>query len=358
MSDNREEYFVSKFDDLMTSFKNRDLTDINYILNRNVSEIFPEDYAGAYFSDNSELNLFVTDECKNDLYKSFFASDSLRIHKVRFSLSELIDAQYSLLKLGFKNIITYVSQSDNKVIIIGETEKVIFDIKNKLQENGLDLSMYNFSIDCIDSEDTSAYMSKSGDGVANPFESTVLWGTVGFNVYDPINKKNGIVTAGHLCDNGATYLYDYDKSHVIGSVKKKIIDSNVDCLYVEFAPPGFWQPTNLVYNYLSKQNEGAITKVEGVSSLLEGTEVRKFGITSGMNTGKIISAYFSVDELVNHIYCSNYNDYGDSGGPIGKWNSRTMTLYGITRRKLKVNNYTIACKAAVVLSELGLSLYR
>lgn len=356
MLDNIEEYFVSKFDDLMTSFKNRDITNVNYVLNRNVSEIFPEDYAGAFFSDNNELNIFTTDKSDDEIYINFFDTTLLKIHKVEFSINDLINAQHSLLNLIKNKLVSYVSQEKNRVVVICESEKVIEQIKNCLFNNSFNLSLFEFNIGCTSSEDTSEKMCLSGDGVSNPSKEVTPWGTVGFNAYDPINKTYGIVTAGHLCENDAPYLYDYNKKIVVGSVKKKIINDNVDCLYARFSSANIWTPSRFIYNFINKTKEGTITEVQGVSSLLEGTTVRKYGIKTGVNTGKVISAYFSVDELVNHIYCSNYNDHGDSGGPIGKWDNSKMTLYGLTRR-LKENNYTIACKATAVLSALGLTLY-
>ena len=99
---------------------------------------------------------------------------------------------------------------------------------------------------------------------------------------------------------------------------------------------------------------------EYVTSYLCGTTVQKYGNETLAQSGVVLESVCSIsvgDKIyTDFVHCSNYNDLGDSGGPIGVevyQSGYKLDLIGITSCKDNSDSSTYACKITNICSGLG-----
>ncbi|MCD8095768.1 MAG: S1 family peptidase [Ruminococcus sp.] len=371
-----EDFLNERFEALIQSYQNQRIKTQSNILNRN-SECFPDYYAGAHLVDDSNLQILVTDKSDIDFLKDHFSSTMANIDIVENSMNDLMQAyeDISKISLSVKDTSVSVNQLKNRIDITCSSEENIEMMKANIVRHNINFNMLHFSIEDVTTRLCAQY-AKSGNCIATPTfteegKTVSTKATILCNVYESRTKTYGVVTVDHIFDDYGRrdYLYLLKNNEIIGGVRKYIRDDEnnqtnsgyeLDCVWIGFTSSNIWTSNDRILNYLTYTNSGIVSGLGGVTSALEGSSVRKYGITTGREDGKIVSSYYSNSGFVNQMYCSTYNVEGDSGGPIGKWVSsspNSMTLYGMTRALRKSNNYTIACKAANVLSGLGVSLY-
>lgn len=328
--------------------------------NEQISEIaidYPDNYAGACYNanDDGKLDIYLTNKEKED-YIAFFEDDEINIHLVDFSLDELIEAQNKISpymsKYNIEGIGLY--QKDN-VLKISYNEEFS---ESYFKELLVDLAINEQMIEFEGNEsivDTAATVP-SGSRI-----DISQYGTVGFNAYRSQTKQYGIVTAGHLLKDVSNSTTIRDSSNrVINTRGSSIVYNNandvVDCAFVPFNGSYGWRTTT---NYNNSGYTGNIIGSNYVHSTLEGTQVVKYGATTGKETGTILSTSYNGNMgglyKYDYILCSNHNEGGDSGGPIGIESNGDLTLVALTCNRN--NNYeTFGCKITNVIGRLGVNI--
>lgn len=371
----KEKYLTERFDCLMNEFQKANASAMNLEEENNNSENFPDYYCGAHLNFNGSLDIFVNKKEETTKMLEFFDSEFVSVKIARFSMNQLIDTYLKISEFSelVNGSTVSINQEKNIVEITCESEEKLAKMKDLIKNHEMDFEMMSFNIKKISSKLCAAIAARSGNQVntqsyKNPEGiSVVSIATILCNIYNSSNGQYGIITCDHIFDDYGKrdYLYLTEKDTVIGGVNKYVRNSQVDCALLYFSSSMVWTPNDRLYNYLNKSIPGVITGVGAVVSALEGTSVRKYGITSGREDGVIVSSYYSIDGTVNQILCSNKCVGGDSGGPIGQWTDAspdTMLLYGMTRLRIisegSTNGYTVASKASSTLSALGVSLYK
>ena len=133
----------------------------------------------------------------------------------------------------------------------------------------------------------------------------------------------------------------------------------VDAAFVPFQS-GSWVTGSAFYSNTSYQGHIAGTD----TYILQNESVSRYGATTGCTTGVVLDTYCSTTydgiTLNGMIYSSATCLGGDSGGPLGRYQSSGSNSYlyvmGITCAHDTSTNYTYACRASYIYSALGVSI--
>lgn len=248
------------------------------------------------------------------MIKSITQDDSIKFNKSKFTYNKLkqnLDIlNENMMKFNIKQI--ELKESDNIVYVyldalnsITETDiKKLVD-PSTIQFKILDVSIMNCTTDII-----------NGHSITTKSGSTISTSTLGFCVKDSSGKE-GFVMAGHGTTGVGQNVY-YD-GKLVGTVRAKKFAGNIDAAFVEKASSFWaWDPWWKVTPKLT--NGETIYTWASHQYVPEGTQIRKFGQTTGITSGTITSLNFST--TISGVV---FNDLvrtscpvqpGDSGGPV------------------------------------------
>lgn len=180
------------------------------------------------------------------------------------------------------------------------------------------------------------------------------YGTIGFNAYQQSTNQFGVVTNAHVAKEDVE-MKD-NSGALIGERTTFAFGGLVDAAFVPFKNQSDWEVTNVV----KVQGQSSIAKyITHTSTPLLGASVVKFGATSGQKYGKITSISTSI--VVDDVTFTDVIEFslairpGDSGGPIGYYYTKSMSmgLLGITFAGIEGLNITYGIKVSNIESALG-----
>lgn len=172
----------------------------------------------------------------------------------------------------------------------------------------------------------------------------------------------GIVTNAHVADNWDKTYKTGDKV-AIGNLAKRTLGGTIDAAFIEFTNEDMCVTEQI---QLSETMYYGIGDVASESIILQGTPIRRKGITTGETTGTIVYPTYNLSlnygteddpnyiTISNSIVYSNAGDSGDSGGPVVMQHANHYFL-GIHFASNKVDR-GYACRASNILSQLNLSI--
>ena len=186
---------------------------------------------------------------------------------------------------------------------------------------------------------------------------TAQRGTVGFPCTQNSTGKKGIVTAAHVVSSSLGTLGNTVQVNGknFGTVNATRWGNNVDAAFI-LKKQSLWP---LWWTFKSALPNGdKIHSWSDPSITPEGTVVKKYGSTTGLSSGKIISnsASFEVNGSIFYALTktSMYSDHGDSGGPCIVTNQGKNILLGIVKgRDANLNTYF--CKINYIMKELNVT---
>lgn len=318
----------------------------------------PDEYAGAYYGLNGDnsVTVFLTDLSHQDVYEEWIPN--AKFQEVSFSYDYLLHVWDALTQaMEYLDIASVrLSEKENCVIVSCSYA----DSVNKL------IKSLGISVDAIRFEayseisHTSSY-AYSGTILKNGSTGNRV-GTIGYNAYKPQTGQYGIVTAGHVITNtaGTNSPYLTFTGSTINTKDNAVYQSNgnLDAAFIPFGSTN-WVQTPIYFSGATA-SRGNIIGYEYVTSYLCGTTVQKYGNETLAQSGVVLESVCSIsvgDKIyTDFVHCSNYNDLGDSGGPIGVevyQSGYKLDLIGITSCKDNSDSSTYACKITNICSGLG-----
>lgn len=175
------------------------------------------------------------------------------------------------------------------------------------------------------------------------------------------NGKVGFVTAAHGASLNAQ-IYDYDNT-IIGTCTDRHLGGSVDASFIEIT--GNFTPSNQTATY--NNIYGILSPI--IDSPPVGTIINKVGMKTFHTYGTITSTNTSVTlyyndgassvVLTNLTQTSANVSYGDSGGVFYTYypDSQVYKICGITTAFNTSTGDSFYCKAGLINSSLGLTLY-
>ena len=296
------------------AIKQFEVTNISLLNNDNIS--YDSNYCGSYIDENGLLKIGVKQ-----------LNDYLDIENIDYVIQ---DYSYNEL-LSIKEDIILVAKKYNvmSLYIDEELNKLIIELRNNLQEDLLReyLEGNNLSDDsyCIKTTDFFRYDSKKaypgqeidrGEGDDNG-------GTICVNAYDNETGEYGVVTNAHVTSaDGNKFDMYYGGStsslYKLGKSSKEIFGGQVDASFVPF-PNNTWEQTYIANCEGESFNN---IKLGSESMIVQGAPVVKFGLSTGITEGVILSNNIEIfDEDGNIVFYdviryTNDSHGGDSGGPV------------------------------------------
>ncbi len=267
---------------------------------------------------------------------------------------ELIDSYMIEYDIATVSLI----QKENTIRIVGNEDFDYNNFYSLIAELDIDTDIYTVD-DNIANNAVTKSIATAGtkvkcvgyDGLEPPS------GTIGFNAYNTKTKKFGIVTAGHLLTGVSNERLVYVNDQIVnsvGSAAKVDTGTSYDAAFIPFHSMDKWIETNI---FTTPGTFGWIKSYSYLDNMLpkdlEGITLTKSGAKTGMEEGKIISTSTSfsyhdkksdTDKIVyDTIFCENYNESGDSGGPVGivsgNGSPYSMSIVGITTGTDGSENY-------------------
>ena len=374
-----EETAQQEYDELIYSFvygENAAAATSNLSIGMSETQVdYPSNYAGACYDANgsNKLDIYLTDDDVNE-YLHILDYSTVEFHQVDYSMEDLLEAKDAVLPyMGEYNIISSaLIQKDNTIEIIGDADFSITDFYELVDDLNIDANIFDVSID-EDLEITTTASTATG---GSEVYTSINCATIGFNAYKSSTGQYGIVTAGHFLASLKPEKIIYVNGTVINSVGYSTYKfDGIDAAFIPFYSTSVWTSTSVSQ---STSEYGFIKSIKYASSSLEGTAVKKYGVTTGVESGTILS--ISVNMTVNDeesgtsatitdmLKCSNKNMHGDSGGPIGivsgSSSPYSMSLMAITTsmdthysdEEDNEIGYTYATKVTNIVGQLGVTV--
>lgn len=201
-----------------------------------------------------------------------------------------------------------IMESKNRVFVYGED---IDTIRNKLIDI-VNIDLIEFH--CVDYKfsNCATYDLKAGNYIAGENYE----GTLSFCGKDS-NGNEGIIISGHCVSAVGEKVYN-SNGKKIGKVTKRKVSGTVDAAFVKIENGLFTK-----FNATCKLSDNKdIWSWLPSSTYPEGTQLRKYGITTGQTSGKVITntSTFTYGSTTHTdvVRTSIYADEGDSGGPVIK----------------------------------------
>lgn len=190
----------------------------------------------------------------------------------------------------------------------------------------------------------------------------LTYGTIGFNAYDTSTGQYGIVTNSHVAKPN-TNMYNHQTKLMGKRSKGNHNDGgNIDAAFVPFKNQNDWTPVRTI----NEEGNDYRDRVAYTSnSYLEGSSIKKYGATTGLTNGVILSSNCEINceysegirKIKDCVKYSNPSQSGDSGGPFGKGLPRSggFELKGINFAGPKDSSatYGIGVKIDNVTEALG-----
>lgn len=188
-----DEEVLSKEDVIVYTFKDNNDNLQNYI------SPYPDDYAGAYYSDSGELHIMLTEPTNIKTYHAKTNDDRIQYDIVKNSYNDLKVTQLFLdnYMISYDIITTYIDEKENTLFIEVASEDIKTRVENLLSDNGFDINIVKFIVD-EKQEIILTSFARTGDKIVVDDDDK---GTIGFNAYNPATQKYGIVTAYHVTMN-------------------------------------------------------------------------------------------------------------------------------------------------------------
>ncbi len=182
-------------------------------------------------------------------------------------------------------------------------------------------------------------------------------GTVGFPCTQNSTKKKGIVTAAHVVSSSNSTLGNtiWINEKDFGTVNSTRYGNTVDAAFVlknqSLLPPWWILKSEL-------PNGDTIHNWCDSSVTPEGTDIRKYGATTGLTFGRVLSNSASLDTNGVVFYALTKTTMqgkpGDSGGPcVTTYQGKNM-LVGIVKGR-DINQNTYYCKINYIMNELNVT---
>jgi hypothetical protein len=338
----KEDFEVSNRKD-MFAFEDSDIV-------QKYEEILPDEYAGAFIDDKNILHIKFVGESNTKKYKSIFAAEDSRVvyEQANVSLKMLLAIQDMLdLVMNDFDIASTMTDEINNGLKIG-----LLDMSRKeeiikyLSENILELPVNNLFFEEVSGIKSTA-SAAPGTNISDK-SSGAAHMTVGYNAYKASTGQYGVVTAGHGTSVNQK-MYNSSGSQ-IGTTSLRQFSGTIDAAFVPYAS-GFTPIASSDFSQI------------WTIPMVAGQNTYKRGITSGYNTGTLVSGSatgtYDGQTFTNQVVASNLQQAGDSGGPL--WtkigNNNTTTLYGIATFA-DSNNQAWASYAYNINSAFGISLYK
>lgn len=343
--------------------------------NSNARQLFSvsSGYAGAYIDDDGYLTIRTVSTANvlrtavaEKMEKHTVAKEkrqSIRFKQQQFTYEYLNQIFDSLTEVS--GISYGIDYEENCVDIEYYEESDKYIVEDLLAENGFNLAAVEFAQAENPAVPTSAVYPYPGTEVRYNYGFLNLnykRGTIGFCAYDNQTGKYGIVTNAHVADNWDKTYKTGDKV-TIGNLAKRALGGNIDAAFIEITNSNMCVTEQI---QLSDTMYYGIGDVASESIILQGTPIRRKGITTGETTGTIVYSTYNIPinygsdddpnyiTISNSIVYSNAGDSGDSGGPVVMQHANHYFL-GIHFASNKVDR-GYACRASNILSQLNLSI--
>lgn len=356
------------------------------------SQFLSDYYAGAYIDKDGNYNICVTNnEALSALKNAVSSQDINRIktssisdievsknianevydltvnyHVKMFSynhLSLIVDVLSSdMISLGIEcvgikqadNVVDiYINANANKDVILSYLDNHISDFNDA-------------SVRFLESEKLVATANKTaypGDEIYYTSWFTTYRGTIGFHAKDA-SGNYGLVTNSHVAPSGKSMKYD---GKTVGTPSNSTIGGKIDAAFIPFNNTSSvtWQSSYALKEY-NTTIYGSIYDVASSSQIVEGSRVKKYGITSGVNYGYITytsqsCTYYDEDgnlvaTLTDCIYFDNITQSGDSGGPVGLVAPIAKAKFYLTAITFAGNSATgVGCKVSNIVSAFNIT---
>lgn len=273
-------------------------------------ELSEEQLAGAYFDDNGELHIMVTEDVPVQLENNNICYEIAQYSQAQLKkFQEIINNSSD--EIGFTA--SGIDQEDNKVVIYSVNDLDVDLLNELIPEDSIKIVME----DHTEFTNDEAVTVEPGTKISNT--STGTYGSVACGVvwdYSTKNPQYGFLTAGHLGDVGDSVSYE---GYEMGTITKKKEGGSVDAALILNG-----QNSN-TFDYSNTVCDGKVFNYNG-GIYPENTVVYAYGTESPTAMkGKIIDTYYS--STANYIKFNNLiltdiqSTGGNSGGPV-------LTLYG------------------------------
>jgi len=176
-----------------------------------------------------------------------------------------------------------------------------------------------FDEECIGFKDTLGLKTTEGNTATNALggssaSSSSATATLGFNAYRASDGKYGVVTAAHFATSGTIIKNALGTS--IGSASVRQYSGPIDAAFIPF-------PSTIIKSYrlcvVTVPDADRLTGW-GSSTIVAGVTTYKYGKTTGLNSGQVVSASTSINvggiTFTDQIKISNTQLAGDSGAPV------------------------------------------
>ena len=386
-----EEIALEQFNKLMMSF-DKGFGDENkrYVVvlrEGDKAYSFPDNYAGACYNaeGKGKLNIYLTDDNIKP-YLTVLDKEYVIFKKVDYSLNYLLETQ-KVISTYHKELFikenSIIQKNNNIEIYVKEGH--VKDFYTLIERFGIDANLVtvkeykndNSLIDDIEDDTLHSDFIRGDVASTNAIHTAVAgkrisctgngYQSVGFNAYHYISQEYGVVTAAHGFLNVQPYqtISIGTVINVVGNTYSYYVDgSNCDAAFVPFSNQDNWASTRL---FMGGNTSGFINSSNAVTSSLENTTVYKYGATTGEKSGIITSAYSDLEfsdtgyYITDMFKANNYNDNGDSGGPVGirtgSTNPHYLSILGITTGMEYAYHNTYATKMSNVINRLHVVLY-
>ena len=316
-----------------------------------------EVYGGAYIDEAGALVVNVTDDSaviQSELIQAC-KSDAI---KYKIVANRLID-----LTAAYTELISHLGDAPYFKVVLSETKNTIEVYTNQDIATCADYvtELVDGSLVTLFREAetfTDCAILRAGD-IATCDESN-SWGTVGFPCYwenSDGTRYTGFVTAAHVV--GAPIINTVRNSVSVngtdfGTVNRSRYGNTVDAAFIvkdrSILPPWWILLPRLT-------NGESIDGWSDSSITPEGSTIRKFGATTGITQGTVISHRASIT-IGNYPFYSLTQttlraEPGDSGGPCIRSIGDENMLVGIM--KGKDTNYTYYCRIDQIIKELSVT---
>ena len=276
-------------------------------------------FAGTYIDDNQKMHLNVLDVNKinNILNSNLLMNEDIVIENVENSLDDLILVNDKIIKYfssgktldGF--LASYIDIEANLVVV--ELDDLEFETINNFEKNIVKSNLIKFK---------KGFM-KEATSTINAGSS--LNGNCSIGYRAKLNGKTGFVTAGHCVTGVGQTISGY------GTVKKYKIGGSIDAAWIESSQ-------TLTNNLdVSAFPATGLNTNEPNFQINVGTIVNKIGISTGFQSGKVTSLFWSGNisygsyskYLTNLVVADVKTVAGDSGGIIFGSGSGKVPAIGI-----------------------------
>lgn len=349
---------VTAYQNLLAYLQEENINVVSARSNVSAPKGLCEAYGGAYLDEDGNLVVNLTDASaavRSELSQAS-QSNTIKYNVVSNSL-EVLNAAYSKL-------ITRLETAPYFKVVLSETKNTVevytdhdLNVCAAYVAELVDMSL----ITLIPEDDafTDCALLHAGDDLA--CLETAGAGTVGFPCsvdYGNGIKYTGFVTAAHIIrsPNGSATGHTVSVSgKSFGTVQRMRYGNTVDAAFIKkdssILPP-WWILTSRLSNgeSIDGWRDSSITP--------EGSTVRKFGITTGITQGTVISHRASITVNGYPFYSLTQTtllaDYGDSGGPCIRSIGNENYLVGIMKGK-DSSGYTYYCRMDQIIKELNVT---